>query len=217
VTSTCGEVRLALGAYVLGSLEPTERVVVDDHLDGCANCRDEVAEFAGLPGLLARVDATDALTLGEPLPVPPAELLDRLLDAAAEHRRRVRRVRLVGAAAAAVLIAGGAVVAGAMVANGSNHHLHTVTASRNGVSAIVTESPKGWGTSLGVQVKGVAEGETCSLVVVSKSGVKDVAASWEIGYSGSVKVTGSTALAEKDIARYDVVTSDGTRLLSVPA
>ena len=44
------------GAYVLGSLSPTERKEFEQHLAGCKECARNVRQLAGLPGLLARVD-----------------------------------------------------------------------------------------------------------------------------------------------------------------
>ena len=46
------------GAYVLGALSPAERQEFEQHLAGCAECSRAVRELAGLPGLLARVDAS---------------------------------------------------------------------------------------------------------------------------------------------------------------
>ncbi|HTX83832.1 MAG TPA: zf-HC2 domain-containing protein [Streptosporangiaceae bacterium] len=50
----CAEIRLELGVYVLGVIGSADRSVVDAHLACCADCRDELAELAGLPGLLSR-------------------------------------------------------------------------------------------------------------------------------------------------------------------
>ncbi len=55
----CAEVRLSLGAYVLGALDPADRSRVDAHLSGCPDCRDELASFAALPGLLGRVSRSE--------------------------------------------------------------------------------------------------------------------------------------------------------------
>ncbi len=86
----CAEVRLSLGAYVLGALDPADRSRVDAHLAGCADCRDELASFAALPGLLGRVSRSEV----ESEPVDPGpQLLERLLSAAAAERRHDRRRR----------------------------------------------------------------------------------------------------------------------------
>ena len=44
-TMDCPEVRISLGVYVLGAIDPAERAVVDAHLATCRDCRDELAEI----------------------------------------------------------------------------------------------------------------------------------------------------------------------------
>lgn len=69
---TCEEVRISLGAYVLGALDAEETAEVEAHLDTCAACRAELAELSGLPPLLARVSAEDI----ERAAAPPRSVLD---------------------------------------------------------------------------------------------------------------------------------------------
>ena len=122
----CSEARLSLGVYVLGAIDPAERALVDSHLAGCRECRDELAGLAGLPALLARVGTEEALALaatdgpGAPGASPageagevagedqaPRELLGRALDLAAARRRRRRwREAVLGAAAALIIAVG---------------------------------------------------------------------------------------------------------------
>src|SRR5262249_34315969 len=58
--ASCRELRHALGVYVLGAIEPSERAQVDEHLATCAECREELASLAGLPALLRRVPTAEA-------------------------------------------------------------------------------------------------------------------------------------------------------------
>lgn len=120
-------------AYVLGALPPAEREAYERHLETCATCRTSVADVAGMPGLLARLDPTSARAMlagampgdrptragiatgtGDavaavttPPPPAPETLLPRILRAAAtEQRRNQRRARwrtVAGAAVAACL------------------------------------------------------------------------------------------------------------------
>ncbi|MEQ6903775.1 zf-HC2 domain-containing protein, partial [Nocardioides sp. YIM 152588] len=78
-------------AYVLGALSPEERRAFEEHLTGCAECARAVREVAGVPGLLARLDAS-AFAVPEELPPVPDTLLPRLL---ARVRRRRRRARVL--------------------------------------------------------------------------------------------------------------------------
>jgi anti-sigma factor RsiW len=60
----CDEIRHALGAYVLGAIDPAERAVVDRHIATCPACRDELAGLAGLPALLGRLSLAEVESLG---------------------------------------------------------------------------------------------------------------------------------------------------------
>ncbi|HZV26137.1 MAG TPA: anti-sigma factor [Acidothermaceae bacterium] len=232
----CAEVRLSLGAYVLGALDPADRSRVDAHLGGCADCRDELASFAALPGLLGRVSRSEV----ESEPVDPGpQLLERLLGAAAAERRHDRRRRILTSIAAAVIALA---AIGVSVGVGVTHDHHpassatapvpsgtpesfSATDPTTHVQATVTEWKKGWGASVEVSVVGVTAdlaGPSCQLIAVGPDGKTDVAASWAApaaGYSGLSKVnaSGSTALAAKDISAFKVVGSDGKTLVWVPA
>ncbi|MEU8377776.1 zf-HC2 domain-containing protein [Streptosporangium sp. NPDC048865] len=96
---TCVEVRMSLGVYVLGALEPDERVLVEAHLAECAGCRAELAELAGVTTFLGRVSEDDVAQVAS----PPTAVLDRLLSAKV-RRRRTNRLML--SLAASVLVVG---------------------------------------------------------------------------------------------------------------
>ncbi len=87
-----------LGAYVLGGLELDEAVSLEEHLEECASCRDELAELTPLPGLLAIAATVDTAA--------PADLRQRVL----ERPRRRPTALLVAGAALLAAVAGGAVV-----------------------------------------------------------------------------------------------------------
>ncbi|WP_436761323.1 anti-sigma factor family protein [Streptosporangium sp. V21-05] len=96
---TCDEVRMSLGVYVLGALEPDERVLVEAHLAECAECRAELEELAGVTTFLGRVSEGDVAQVAS----PPTAVLDRLLSAKVK-RRRTNRLML--SLAASVLVVG---------------------------------------------------------------------------------------------------------------
>ncbi|GAA0985199.1 hypothetical protein GCM10009555_060230 [Acrocarpospora macrocephala] len=102
---TCEEVRLSLGVYVLGALDPEEAAAVEAHLDVCPECAQEMAELSGLPTMLGRVSAGD-ITLAAR---PPRAVLDRLLAASAKRHKR-SRLLLSLAASIVVVAVGGAVL-----------------------------------------------------------------------------------------------------------
>ncbi|HEY5049832.1 MAG TPA: anti-sigma factor [Acidothermaceae bacterium] len=226
----CAEVRLSLGAYVLGALDPADRSRVDAHLAGCPDCRDELASFAALPGLLGRVSRSE---VEAELVDPGPQLLERLLVAAAAERRHDRRRRILTSVAAGVIVLA---AIGVTVGVTQDHHratppvvtageTFTATNPQTHVQATITEWKTGWGASVEVSVVGVTAdlaGPSCQLIAVGPGGKTDVAASWAApaaGYTGLSKVTasGSTAMAAKDISAFKVVGSDGKTLVWVPA
>ncbi|MFI6871252.1 anti-sigma factor family protein [Nocardia sp. NPDC050406] len=101
------------GPYVLGALTREQRREYEEHLAECARCRAAVTELAGLPGLLALVDAETAESIAreassEGVPPPPERLLSRVAERTVRQRRRSRGYAIaaaVAAAAAAVAIA----------------------------------------------------------------------------------------------------------------
>lgn len=91
-------IRMELGGYVLGGLDHDEVAAVEAHLARCEACREELAELAPLPDLLA-LAATDQ-------PRAPADLRHRVLDRPGRRGRRSAVALLVAAAAAIGVLAG---------------------------------------------------------------------------------------------------------------
>ncbi|GII89199.1 hypothetical protein Ssi03_71890 [Sphaerisporangium siamense] len=94
-----------------------------------------------------------------------------------------------------------------------------------GVSGKVGLTPRSWGTEVAFQLSGVTGPERCSLVAVSRGGDTDVVSGWRIrpgdgfgvpGHPGPLRLTGATALATAEIARFEVRRDDGVRLLEIP-
>src|SRR5690349_7106205 len=91
--ASCREIRQALGVYVLGAIDPAERAVVDRHLAGCPDCREELAGLAGLPAMLRKVPISEAerLTISDldlaADDLPTKDMLDSLVARTANVRR----------------------------------------------------------------------------------------------------------------------------------
>jgi hypothetical protein len=200
----CADTRQALGVYVLGAIDPAERALVDAHVSGCAECRDELADLAGLPALLARVgtDEVGRISSGDAFsgdagPRPPEEtpredFVDSLVSLTAARRRRSRRWQLLAAAAAVVIAAGGA-TAGLRLASDSSAaqtsaspappaswKTATTTSALKGVNATVRYQQLAWGVAYDVQITGVPKGTTCQLWVTNAQGVHLLAAGWTV-------------------------------------
>lgn len=206
---TCDRIRVALGAYVLGALEPAERQGVDTHLGGCQRCRDELAYLAALPGLLGRLTRDEA----EIEPLAPTGV--PLLGALATLRRRRRRMRLsVAAVAAAVVLAGG-LTATLLTADRGGDRPVTASATSGTVRAAVAATARGWGTELSLQLSGVPAGTRCSLVAVSRDGQREVAGSWTATYTGRANVIGATSIPRAQLVQLDIATAGGANLVTL--
>jgi hypothetical protein len=75
------EIRNLLGPYVMSALEPREKREVEEHLEGCASCREEAMDLR-----LAHERLADLAYTTE---APPPDLKDRVV--AGIPRREVRR------------------------------------------------------------------------------------------------------------------------------
>jgi len=87
--------------YALDALDPDERRAYEAHLEGCAQCRDELAAFW---------QTTDALAVAASGPAPGAELRGRILAGARQEKQVVvplesRRQRTVPVLAATAAVA----------------------------------------------------------------------------------------------------------------
>ena len=107
-------------AYVLGALSMDDRALFERHLVGCVSCAGAVAELAGIPGILTKLDTQSAVALMSASEVGhlydsgyELGLLQKLARAGTVQQRRVRVRRAVGAVAASAVLVFGGVVAGA--------------------------------------------------------------------------------------------------------
>jgi predicted anti-sigma-YlaC factor YlaD len=211
---TCHETTQSLGAYVLGSLEPADRILVDAHLLDCPACAAELADLEELPLLLDRLSIDD---VEAPIVVPPPDLFDRVAAAARrehdqQHRFTVRRRLLVGVAAAVIVIAAAVGVG----VHGSSTKTPTFAASSGQVHMSVTVTAEEAGTDLHVSVAGLPVDEQCKLIAVSRAGARDVAGSWVATYSGTAQVTGSTMIARGQLTELILLGTNGQELVTVP-
>jgi anti-sigma factor RsiW len=228
----CRNVRQALGVYVVGAIDPAERILVDLHVASCAECREELAGLAALPALLALVPAHDAERLMaestelREFEEPPAELLTSLLREVTARRAAGRWWGIVAAAAAVVLAAavgvtgahilGGSTPAPASAAVGTTEKVSAYNPKTH-VSAVVKYKSTAWGTTMDVQVTGIPDGTTCQLWVVNRDGTRSPAGSWTVAYlQETAEYPGSAQLAAKDVKEFQV-TSGKTVEVTVPA
>jgi len=164
----CRRWREMLGAYLLGQLSSEERIALEAHLDGCAECRAELAELRPVAMALA---AADPEHLGTP-PTPPAELADRVFAHVRSVRRLERRRRWTlraGAAVAAAVIAISVAVVMRPAPKVQKEEVAFTTVPA-GVVANATLYKRPAGVEVWLQVKGLETGKTYSLWVERANG-----------------------------------------------
>jgi hypothetical protein len=218
-----------VAAYALGLLEEPERRAFAAHVGDCPRCARELTQLAGMRELLAQVEPADLDDTAD----RPVEL-----EARRRGRRRMDRIA-VAAAAVALLLAG--VFVGAVVsdpgAGATGDHVHGPAAElllygerfagadpTTGVTGVVGIEPRGFGTHVALELRGVHGPQRCSLTVVSRTGARETAATWGVpdhGYGvpeapNPLLIHGATSIAPDDIARFEITTAERT-LLSVPA
>ena len=187
----CAQIRPELGVYVLGAIAPADRVAVDRHLASCPRCREEVAGLAGLPALLRKVPAADAMQLsaerGQDPVGPPEPLVAGLIGRIGAVRRR-RRWGLAAAAAVlvAVAAAGWALQVRPPAAPPHPAAVNWGTASAEGydrttgMRAAVRYIPQPWGTEVETSVSGIRPGTTCQIWAATVGGQQAAVGGWTV-------------------------------------
>ncbi|WP_431946275.1 anti-sigma factor family protein [Actinacidiphila sp. bgisy167] len=216
-----------VGAYVLGVLDEADMARFEQHLALCHQCGKQLDELSGLVPVLAELAPAGA---GAPVPPPGDKALGQLLVKVADERRIRSRRRVFALAASVALIVAGPTAA-VLATDGSDEprakaYAEQFTGADNatGVKATVGVNEKKWGSEVGLTLAGVRGPLTCRLVVVGKDGSQQTVSTWSVpatGYGTSgqpdaLTLDGSAGLQPDDISRFDVVTSQGQRLVSVP-
>lgn len=222
------------GAYVLGALSPAERQEFEQHLHECPACAEAVQDLAGLPGLLARVDADvldDAPSAAEPA---PDTLLPSLVRGVRDHRRR-RTVVTAMLAAAAALVVGGAGVAASQLGSPADRRPAAAPRATSGptstgrpmtavqpapMSARLAVQPVAWGTRLVLTCRYDADdtrygGEAAeyALVVRTQDGRTEQVATWRALPGQQMELSGATSARAADIAAVEVRLTGGATVL----
>lgn len=227
-----------LGPYVLGALDAEEMRLVEEHLSGCEECRDELAQLTLVEASLGEVPAEFFLDG----PAPDGDLMvQRAIRQVRDERHAsgTRRRVVLGAAAAAVVGAmfGGGVLTGRESADvvvappvdaptpppstgepvpGTKRaeYADPATGAAMGVRVIPAA---GW-VKLDATVTGIAAGERCRVIVVGADGQEEVAGSWLVSEKGEAEGTALSGFAivpPEDVTAVRVENLDGEEFVSV--
>ena len=218
---TCAWIRLELGVYLLGAIEPAQRARVDHHLAACPACRAELAALAGLPALLRRVPADEAteLPLEDTIPAAPGP------PPGAPPRRMARARRRSVLTVAAALVAGFAAALGVQALHAAGEPpastAQAVTADAanpaTGAWAAVRYTPQPWGTKLAVRVTGIPAGTRCQLLVMTTRGQHIAAGGWTIAAGHQVTWYPASAPFQATRLRGFEITTSGRILVTIAA
>jgi anti-sigma factor RsiW len=218
-------------AYVLGSLSGADRREFEEHMAGCPQCREAVAELSGMPALLSRLDHAEvaainesgtALGTGSAAPEMSPELLPSLLAAVRFRRRRSRLTTWVASAAAAVVLGLGVFFG---VQTYSSAPAQQVTASAepmaqvgtNLLTSTVSVTNQHWGTFINLRCVCLAppdaHHDTLAMVVVGRDGSKTQLATWVAVPGHTATPAGSISMPVDQIAAVQVVAADSGQVL----
>lgn len=192
------EIRRDLGVYVLGALEPEHRDRLEGHLAECSLCREELAELAVLPTLLARVGQPPAAAAGDPPAFEP--IVARL--AALRRRERRRQWTLAAAAVLAGVVAAVSIVAGLPSGSGAGV---AYLGEDAGVTATLEE--RGWGMAMHLDVRDLPPRPGYIAVAVADDGHRTQVASWS-RTEGPTEITGACYLKPDEVDRLEIVAPD---------
>lgn len=198
----CREWRELLGALALGHLEGDERAGLEAHLDGCAECRAELAALRPVAGMLPHADPERF----ESAPVPPADLGRRIAATIEGEKGRLRRRRRFGGLAlggAAAALAAAVLLLFVIGGGEAGPERHVKFASLpEGVSIYATLEPHAYGTEIRMYVHGVESGTLCRVALRGPKGVTYPAGTFRYRWGDDSDAVLSSAL---DLSRTRAV------------
>jgi len=197
IRNECRDWRDLLGAYALGHLQGAELVGLEAHLEGCAQCRAELALLAPVAQMLPHADPAQF----ESSPQPPPELGARIAATIAGERQGVERRhrrRLFGGFA----LGGATALAAAVLAifvlgggGGGQPEQHVKFAAvPKGVAIDATLEPHAYGTEIRMYVHGVASGTLCTVSLRGPGGVSYPAGTFRYRWGEDSEAVLSSAL-----------------------
>nr|WP_042189165.1 zf-HC2 domain-containing protein [Kibdelosporangium sp. MJ126-NF4]CEL18698.1 possible anti-sigma factor [Kibdelosporangium sp. MJ126-NF4]CTQ98182.1 possible anti-sigma factor [Kibdelosporangium sp. MJ126-NF4] len=205
--------RESLGPFALDLLDATGRIAVQSHLDGCAECRAELAEIAPLAGPLRRVDPARLAS-----PPPPPEGLRESIMASVRARRRQPRPLVRVLAAAVVLLAVGLGIGYWIAPRPAPLPLEPVTVAVRQTSIDVHANlvAHTWGTEIKLDGTGFQRGRPYRVMIVDRNGIERMAGEFvgvgdkpmQCNLNSAVLRTSAAGFVVRDEADVVVVSSN---------
>jgi hypothetical protein len=208
----CRPWREDIGAYLLGGLPDERRTALLAHLDGCADCRSELAELSEVARILPAADPLRN-TKRE---VPSQSLMDSILGAIADERRakrsRITR-RVAGAAAIAAALLLGAFAVGTLMDGSSRSTVQLAGDAAHGDTTASLEYLPG-GTRIDLSIDGLPKEETYFVWLEDTEGERVPAGTfWTPDEDGSLDLKLTAALSLRRCEGIGISDADGKTVL----
>ena len=225
-------------AYVLGALSHEERREYESHLAHCDECSGAVSFFAGIPGILGKLDSKtavgliDGATIESSVDSGDESLFLQKLAKRAEQVRGKTRIRLtIGIVAAAIISISVGVTTGVLVhssssvATSDSNSIGTPMRVTNLQPQVMTASfritSKAWGTRFDWNCSYPAtprygqSSTSYDLAIIDTSGRRSIIATWSSSGSKAVGLAATSALPQSQIKSVEVTLAGSTKPLVV--
>lgn len=216
------EQRERLGPFVLGHGSPAERLAVQAHLDGCAECRAEVAHLAPVVGALDLVDLDHLDDAASPPPGLGDAIFARIdAERSTSARRRAhhagRRRGRVAMVAAAVSCAAALVVGFALAWQikpappDVPREAVAVRSLDTGIDVAEADLvPHTWGVEIQIEAEGFTEGATYRAAVIDVEGRPRPAGEF-IGIGGeAMRCNLNSSVLRDDATGFEITDETGS-------
>jgi len=216
-------VRDMLGALSLGHLSAAEEVAVRSHLDGCGECR---RELAGIAPVAEALSAVDPSWLSE-APTTPPDLGQRVVTAVATERqqrdreRRRRQILLAAASVLAVLMVGGL---GVLIGNRTATEPVAipavpiepvaVTSRQASVDASAGVVAHTWGVEIKLEAVGFRPGASYTAVVTTADGRERSAGAFVGTGEATMNCNLNSDVLRPDATGFEVLDEKGRTVLT---
>ena len=212
-TEGCVQARGQVALSSIGRLPKTERLSLDAHLDGCSDCRSELADLSGMAAALSsaepdRVD--DGVKVPETL---HSRVLGSLNRDVALHRRSVRLKFAAAAAVVLLAIGAGSLATDTLVRSHNAPSSHTFAlVGPDGSDATAQLTAQSWGTSVALRAYGEQGDGVLTVSMRTNNGSWWVAGTYRAVTGVPVDVTMSCAVPLAEIDAVRITNAAGNQL-----
>lgn len=207
--------RESLGAYALGGLDADDRAAVEAHLANCPPCREQLAAFAPLPGLLQQVDEVpSSIAL-------PGHLSDQVMaEIGAAKTVATRRLRLWQTLAAAACVA---LVAVLVLSSGLFEQqregtplaLQSLAPDAQSIQGEATAWEWAWGTTIQLDLTDLPDRDSFQVVAVDDQSQQQAVGGWTATEGHAVRWRGGSGIATTTLTQVLVTDGAGQVVLTL--